>query len=246
MMDNAVSRGGFDDLLPVDRVFGTTQPSVHFRAPHSAPYPRSCPPPVAMQFSIHPSFTRTRACFTVIAAPERVLLPALDATLRQPAGTHGRRGTRMRREGETPGPNQDLPAAPAKAQYLAGEEVDLFRRLVPVHHRIRLGRVGCLQELIAAIGASSHPLILIEYDRAWFAGVPDAIGPFVHACRETAHETGATVLLLATRTDACLLRIADGADRAVINERLVLPRGGRRIPRRMLHGGSQTTLDGVR
>jgi hypothetical protein len=216
-----------------------------------------------MQFSIHPSFTRTRACFTVIAAPERVLLPALDATLRQPAGTPGRRGTRMRREGETPGPNQDLPAdagmgrenhttpdaipaAPAKAQYLAGEEVDLFRRLVPVHHRIRLGRVGCLQELIAAIGASSHPLILIEYDRAWFAGVPDAIGPFVHACRETAHETGATVLLLATRTDACLLRIADGADRAVINERLVLPRGGRRIPRRMLHGGSQTTLDGVR
>jgi hypothetical protein len=171
-----------------------------------------------MQFSIHPSFTRNRACFTVIVAPESVLLPALGGTLSR---------------------------AMEKAHYLAGDETALFARLIPVHHKTRLERVGRTQELITALGASDHPLILIEYDRGWFDGDLETALQFVYACREKAHETGATVLLIADRPSARLLQISEGAHRTLIHERLPAPRRGRPRPERTAIPGPQTTLDGV-
>jgi hypothetical protein len=171
-----------------------------------------------MEFTIHPSFTRNRACFTVIAAPESVLLPALGGTLSR---------------------------VEEKAHYLAGDEIALFVRLIPVHHKTRLERVGGMRELIAALGASDHPLILIEYDRGWFADDAEAVEPFVYACREKTQESGATVLLLAGRPSASLLQISEGAHRTVIHERLPAPRRGRPRPEQTALPGPQTTLDGV-
>ena len=162
---------------------------VHFRLPQA----RGLTVPAAtlqggMDFCIHPSFLRQRACFTLLIAPEACLLPAIVRSL---AG-----------EKELTG-------------YLYGKEAGIYSLLAPYHHLLSPQRVVSLNALLLGLQEQAHRRTFIEYDPSQLPD-PDARGRLVRACRESTGRSGATVVLLSTRPDQGLRAIADHAGRVLV------------------------------
>lgn len=141
-----------------------------------------------MDFCIHPSFLRQRACFTLLIAPEAYLLPAIVRSL---AG-----------ENELTG-------------YLYGKEVGIYSLLAPYHHLLSPQRVVSPNALSLAVQEQAHRRTFIEYDPSLLPD-PDASGLLVRACRERTGRSGATVVLLSTRPDHGLRAMVDHADRVLV------------------------------
>ncbi|MDT8358024.1 MAG: hypothetical protein RQ758_05910, partial [Methanomicrobiaceae archaeon] len=137
-----------------------------------------------MDFSIHPSFFRQRACFTLLIAPEAYLIPAMARSL---AGKK------------------------EVAGYLSGEENGIYSLLSPFHHLLLPERVDSPESLSLAVQEQVHRRTFIEYDPSLLPD-PDARDLLVRACRKRAGYSGATMILLSTRPDQVLQEIADHAD----------------------------------
>ena len=141
-----------------------------------------------MDFSIHPSFLRQRACFALVIAPEAYLLPAI---VRSVAG-----------EKELIG-------------YLCGKEAGIYSLLAPYHHLLSPQRFDSPEALARAVQEQAPRRTFIEYDSSLLPD-PDARGLLLRACRERTGRSGATVVLLSTRPDHGLRAIADHADRVLV------------------------------
>lgn len=171
-----------------------------------------------MLFDIHPSFTRQRATFNVIIAPEDTLLPALAYALQK---------------------------TKKPVQYLCGDVTEIFARLIAYHNKTRLQRVESFWALIHTIEETEHTSIFIEHDRKLCEQSEDSIGQFVQACREKAYYRNATVILFSTRIDGILQRISENANRAVFVDQLVVPKGSKKMYLRGTLLGEQRTLEGI-
>jgi hypothetical protein len=142
-----------------------------------------------MQIDIHPSFLRQPATFTVVIAPEPLLIRALQRKLR---------------------------STKEPVLYLCGNETRLFTQLVAVHRGTRLRRWESLADLVSVITEPQNKCIFIEYDGSLFSDQTDHLELFPSQCTTAAHEYGATIVLFSPDYDVHLCRIAEEADRVFL------------------------------
>jgi hypothetical protein len=169
-------------------------------------------------FELAPSFFVPEGTFSLLIAPDAMLLDAVERQLR--------RRERLR------------------VLYVCGNYSRFLSRIDRQCPDFGIQRAFTVHQLLTILGEADQHLVIIEHDATLYDDAPDLAGQVSHACTDLAQ--AATVIVLARTLDPVLRRMSAQAAR-VVYVRPPDP-GASRVMRHRHDSpqgaGTQTTLEG--
>jgi hypothetical protein len=142
-----------------------------------------------MESRPHPSLSVPEGTFSLLIAPEALLLPVLE---------------------------RHLEASRCRALYICGNYSGFLSRLDRRCPDFAVRRAFTVHQLLAILGEADEGLIVIEHDGSLYDDGEDAAAHVGPACRDRAR--AATVILIATAVDPVIRRLSARADRVICIE----------------------------
>jgi hypothetical protein len=145
-----------------------------------------------MEFELHPSFIVPSGTFSILIAPDKLLLAALEKV---------------------------LPEAGLRVLYICGNYSLLLSRLDRQCSDFHVRRAFTVFQLLSILEEADQALIVVEHDRSLYDDAPDLIGYVALACADRAQVS--SVAMLASTFDPVLQTMCGRADRVAYFEKQV-------------------------